>query len=72
VAAVWIAHVAPGAAALRGYERGWLRHDVLAGVTMAAYLVPPTAVPAYERWRAARPPAGAGGSGEAWADGTVA
>lgn len=25
---------------LRGYERGWLRADVIAGVTVAAYLVP--------------------------------
>jgi sulfate permease, SulP family len=30
----------PGAAALRGYQRGWLRGDLLAGVTVAAYLVP--------------------------------
>jgi len=25
---------------MRGYERGWLRGDILAGVTVAAYLVP--------------------------------
>src|SRR5687768_17827847 len=25
---------------LRGYERGWLRADVVAGVTLAAYLLP--------------------------------
>ena len=25
---------------LRGYQRGWLRGDLLAGVTVAAYLVP--------------------------------
>ncbi|MDI2124772.1 SulP family inorganic anion transporter [Yinghuangia seranimata] len=30
----------PGAAALKEYERGWLRPDLLAGVTVAAYLVP--------------------------------
>jgi SulP family sulfate permease len=30
----------PGWARLRRYERGWLRGDVLAGVTVAAYLVP--------------------------------
>jgi SulP family sulfate permease len=30
----------PGVAVLRRYERTWLRGDVLAGVTVAAYLVP--------------------------------
>ena len=30
----------PGLAVLRGYERSWLRGDVLAGLTVAAYLVP--------------------------------
>src|SRR3954468_3596104 len=30
----------PGPASLRGYERAWLRGDLLAGVTVAAYLVP--------------------------------
>ena len=30
----------PGLWALRGYRRGWLRGDLLAGVTVAAYLVP--------------------------------
>src|SRR3954471_18689744 len=30
----------PGLASLRGYERAWLRGDLLAGVTVAAYLVP--------------------------------
>jgi SulP family sulfate permease len=30
----------PGLRTLRGYERGWLRGDVLAGITVAAYLVP--------------------------------
>ncbi|MER7008129.1 sulfate permease [Dactylosporangium sp. NPDC000555] len=30
----------PGVAAIRGYRRSWWRGDVLAGVTVAAYLVP--------------------------------
>ena len=30
----------PGVASLRGYQRGWLRGDTLAGITVAAYLVP--------------------------------
>jgi SulP family sulfate permease len=30
----------PGAAQFRDYQRAWLRGDVLAGVTVAAYLVP--------------------------------
>ena len=30
----------PGLHRLRHYERGWLRPDVLAGVTVAAYLIP--------------------------------
>lgn len=30
----------PGAVALLGYRRSWLRGDLLAGVTVAAYLVP--------------------------------
>ena len=30
----------PGLWQLRHYQRGWLRGDVLAGVTVAAYLVP--------------------------------
>lgn len=30
----------PGMAALRRYERSWLRGDIVAGVTVAAYLVP--------------------------------
>ena len=30
----------PGLVQLRRYERGWLRGDVLAGLTVAAYLVP--------------------------------
>jgi len=32
--------VIPGLAVLRGYRRAWLRGDVIAGVTVAAYLVP--------------------------------
>ena len=32
--------LAPSLARLRRYERSWLRYDVLAGVTVAAYLVP--------------------------------
>jgi sulfate permease, SulP family len=30
----------PGIAQFRGYERAWLRGDILAGITVAAYLVP--------------------------------
>ncbi len=30
----------PGVSVLRGYQRDWLRGDLLAGVTVAAYLVP--------------------------------
>ena len=30
----------PGLVTLRHYERAWLRGDLLAGVTVAAYLVP--------------------------------
>ncbi|MEU6350783.1 sulfate permease [Streptomyces sp. NPDC047072] len=36
---VW-RRLAPGAAALLGYRRSWIRGDLLAGVTVAAYLVP--------------------------------
>jgi SulP family sulfate permease len=39
VARGW-ARFLPGLDVLRHYERGWLRGDVLAGVTVAAYLVP--------------------------------
>ena len=31
---------APGLTVLRGYRRAWLRGDLIAGVTVAAYLVP--------------------------------
>lgn len=34
------ARLAPGLAVLRGYRGSWLRGDVLAGLTVAAYLVP--------------------------------
>ena len=30
----------PGLQQLRGYQRAWLRWDILAGLTVAAYLVP--------------------------------
>ena len=30
----------PGLVTLRGYQRSWLRGDLMAGVTVAAYLVP--------------------------------
>lgn len=36
----WWARFLPGVAVLRAYERPWLRGDVVAGVTVAAYLVP--------------------------------
>ncbi|GAA1405801.1 SulP family inorganic anion transporter [Catellatospora coxensis] len=35
----WIPQ-APGVVTLRAYDRGWLRGDVLAGATVAAYLIP--------------------------------
>ena len=34
------ARFAPGLHALLNYDRGWLRGDVVAGVTVAAYLIP--------------------------------
>ncbi len=33
-------HPLPGLVELRTYQRGWLRPDVVAGVTVAAYLIP--------------------------------
>ena len=36
----WRPARAPGLAVLRGYQRSWLRGDLIAGVTVAAYLVP--------------------------------
>lgn len=36
---MWSA-VAPGLSQFRGYQRDWLRGDVVAGLTVAAYLVP--------------------------------
>lgn len=35
-----LARWAPGLAVLSSYQRSWLRGDLLAGVTMAAYLIP--------------------------------
>jgi sulfate permease, SulP family len=35
-----IASVIPAVGWLRGYRRGWLRGDIIAGVTLAAYLIP--------------------------------
>ncbi|MBD0693070.1 SulP family inorganic anion transporter [Streptomyces sp. CBMA123] len=35
-----VARLLPGLALLRSYRRSWLRADLLAGVTVAAYLVP--------------------------------
>ncbi|MFF2124017.1 SulP family inorganic anion transporter [Streptomyces olivochromogenes] len=35
-----VRRTAPGLAVLAGYHRSWLRGDLLAGVTVAAYLVP--------------------------------
>jgi MFS superfamily sulfate permease-like transporter len=36
----WLPLRAPGLAVLCGYRRSWLRGDLIAGVTVAAYLVP--------------------------------
>lgn len=38
-AARWARYL-PGVHVLLHYDRGWLRHDVLAGLTVAAYLIP--------------------------------
>ena len=35
-----LAHLAPGIAVLRGYQRGWLGVDVVAGLTVGAMLIP--------------------------------
>ncbi|MEU5343335.1 sulfate permease [Streptomyces sp. NPDC020766] len=35
-----LGHLAPGVRTLLGYRRSWLKGDLLAGVTVAAYLVP--------------------------------
>ncbi|MGZ4619398.1 MAG: SulP family inorganic anion transporter [Frankiaceae bacterium] len=35
-----LAHLAPGVAQARSYQRAWLRGDIIGGVTVAAYLVP--------------------------------
>lgn len=34
------ARFVPGLTAMRGYQRSWLKGDVIAGITVAAYLVP--------------------------------
>lgn len=34
------ARFVPGITAMRGYQRSWLKGDVIAGITVAAYLVP--------------------------------
>ena len=36
----WWRRLLPGVDSLSRYERAWLRGDVLAGITVAAYLVP--------------------------------
>src|SRR5947199_5615141 len=36
----FLARVAPGLQRLRTYQRAWLRPDVIAGLTLAAYLMP--------------------------------
>jgi len=36
----WVAAALPALGWLRRYERGWLRADVVAGITLAAYLLP--------------------------------
>jgi SulP family sulfate permease len=36
----WWRRLLPGVDSLSRYERVWLRGDVLAGITVAAYLVP--------------------------------
>ncbi|MFI7542441.1 SulP family inorganic anion transporter [Actinoplanes sp. NPDC049599] len=36
----WATRLLPGLVTLHGYERSWLRGDTLAGLTVAAYLVP--------------------------------
>ena len=35
-----IAAIMPALGWLRGYQRGWLRGDVVAGITLSAYLMP--------------------------------
>ena len=35
-----MAHVVPGLATLRSYQRRWLQHDLVAGLVLAAILVP--------------------------------
>ena len=47
-----LARVLPGLARLLGYQRSWLRPDLLAGVTVAAYLVPQCMAYAEVAWLA--------------------
>ena len=54
----------PGATLLRAYQRDWLRGDVLAGVTVAAYLVPQ--VMAYAAVAGLPPAAGLWATAAAW------
>src|ERR1043165_5202714 len=54
------ARLLPGLADLRRYERAWLRHDLLAGLTVAAYLIPQ--VMAYAGLAGLPPVAGLGAS----------
>src|SRR5213078_3009461 len=35
-----LAHVIPALAWLRTYDRSWLRGDLIAGLTLAAYMIP--------------------------------
>ena len=60
VATMKWSEVAPGLAQFRNYERAWLRGDILAGVTVAAYLVPQVMAyarsPACRRWSGCGPP----------------
>src|SRR5687768_7415178 len=35
-----LSRIAPGLSRLRGYQRAWLGADVIAGITLAAYLMP--------------------------------
>ena len=48
--------LAPGLGQLRRYERGWLRGDLIAGITVAAYLIPQ--VMAYAKVAGLQPVAG--------------
>nr|WP_245244055.1 SulP family inorganic anion transporter [Tessaracoccus sp. MC1865] len=54
----------PGVAVLRRYERRWLRGDLVAGITVAAYLVPQ--VMAYAAIVGLPPSRGSGRSSSRW------